>query len=161
MYQYRILGQIVKSPTPLTEEQQAEIRDHIQSLYGGVEPDVPTPENIERSTDPINDVQQPTLSFTDSAVEMAPDIGGMAGGMAGFALGGPAGAVIGAGTGGGAGEVVRDMIKGESSHVMDVAGEAVKQATFEASGNLIAKVGGRFVMFTADALKAAGILSWC
>lgn len=88
-------------------------------------------------------------TWTDTAVDLLPTAGAMAGGILGMA-GGPVGAAAGAGIGGAGGEGWRRVIQGiqgrrnlaqdtPASAARDIAIEGGKQAALEAAGGLVGK----------------------
>lgn len=111
---YTIAGKKIQTPTPLTDAQIEEIAAELQTVttpspatQRGVDPDVPTPENIQKAMT-RRDPQYLTreyLSPAETAIETIPMVTGAIGSVYG-----PGGALVG-GTGG---EVLRQIITGEA-----------------------------------------------
>lgn len=111
---YTIAGKKIQTPTPLTDAQIEEIAAELQTVttpspapQRGVDPDVPTPENIQKAMT-RRDPQYLTreyLSPAETAIETIPMVTGAIGSFYG-----PGGALVG-GTGG---EVLRQIITGEA-----------------------------------------------
>lgn len=111
---YRIAGKTIRTEAPLSE---ADIEAIAQDLQGqatpetaprGVDPDVPTPANIEAAMQPQRGKEYLTREYLtplDTAIETIPMITGAIGSFYG-----PVGATVG-GTGG---EMIRQTIRGEA-----------------------------------------------
>lgn len=111
---YTIAGKKIQTPTPLTDAQIEEIAAELQSVttpspvpQRGVDPDVPTPENIQKAMTRIEPqyLTREYLSPAETAIETIPMVTGAIGSVYG-----PGGALVG-GTGG---EVLRQIITGEA-----------------------------------------------
>lgn len=111
---YKIAGKTIRTAENLTDAQIEQIAQELQPATppvqqpSGVDPDVPTPENIQRdlSRQPPELLTRQYLGPAETAVETIPMIAGGVGAM----YGGP----VGAAALGGGGEVLRQMITGES-----------------------------------------------
>lgn len=166
---YKIAGKTIQTDVDLTDAQIEEIANNISGTSGttpisqaaksGVDPDVPTPENIAQAMKDRPTQQKPSLTerIVETAKSTLPEFGATGGGIAGFALGGPVGGVIGAGLGGMFGTVSEDLVRQEASEFKDILQEGATQAAFEASGGLVARIGGRLVEYTPDVLRSFGI----
>lgn len=115
----------------------------------------------------LEDRQQPGLlkQFGQAVIETLPELGGMAGGVAGaLATRTPVGAragyglgvagvrsMIGAGIGGAAGETAQQVITGRPSPLAVVRG-GIEQAIYDAAGNLIFSAAGKTYRVAKDQL---------
>jgi len=143
------MPQFIETPDGVVEfpdgMSQQEIEAVLQQQYGT--PTQPTPAEEPGFLDTLG----------ASAVEMLPEFGATGAGIAGMAVGGPLLAVPAAGLGGMFGEVLQNLVQGEPTEVDNLVREGLVQASFEAGGGLIAKVGGQVIRVAPEALKMAGI----
>lgn len=152
---YEINGRIIETEGPLTEEQIDAIASDMRTLYGGVDPDVPTTENLTTPPAPFPEAGKPTLG--QQAVQELPTITGGGLGMVGMATGGPPLAMGMAGVGGVAGGMLRDILQGKPFDATNLISEGLMQAAFEGGGSLAVDVGGKIVRYTPDVLRAFNI----
>ena len=152
---YEINGRIIETEGPLTEEQIDAIASDMRTLYGSVDPDVPTTENLTTPPAPFPDAGQPT--FGEQVVQELPTITGGGLGMVGMATGGPPLAMGMAGAGGVAGGMLRDILQGKPFDPTNLVSEGLMQAAFEGGGSLAVDVGGKVVRYAPDVLKAFNI----
>lgn len=152
---YEINGRIIETEGPLTEEQIDAIASDMRTLYGGVDPDVPTTENLTTPPAPFPEAGKPTLG--QQAVQELPTITGGGLGMVGMATGGPPLAMGMAGAGGVAGGMLRDILQGKPFDATNLISEGLMQAAFEGGGSLAVDVGGKIVRYTPDVLRAFNI----
>lgn len=152
---YEINGRIIETEGPLTEEQIDAIAADMRTLYGNVDPDVPTTENLTTPAPPFPDAGQPT--FGQQVVEELPTIAGGGLGMVGMATGGPPLAMGMAGAGGVAGGMLRDILQGKPFDPTNLVSEGLMQAAFEGGGSLAVDVGGKVVRYAPDVLRAFNI----
>jgi len=149
---YKINGRIIETEGPLTEDQIDAIANDMRTLYGGVDPDVPTTDNLTTPEAPFPEAGEPT--FGQQVVQELPTIAGGGLGMVGMATGGPLVAMPFAGAGGGAGGMLRDIIQGKPFDLTTLASEGLAQAVFEGGGSLAVDIGGNIVRYAPDVLRA-------
>jgi hypothetical protein len=153
---YEINGRRIEVERPLTDDEIETIAADMQGLYGGMNPDVPTTENLTAPDAPFPEEPQ-TMSFGETAVESLPAITGGAAGMAGFAAGGPTLAVPMAGAGGVVGQMAQDIIKGEAFDPYEIISQGLMQASFEAGGTLVVNAAGKIIRYTPEMLRRMGL----
>lgn len=152
---YEINGRIIETEGPLTDEQIDAIAADMRTLYGGVDPDVPTTDNLTTPAPPFPDAGEPT--FGQQVVQELPTITGGGLGMVGMATGGPPMAMTMAGAGGVGGAMLRDILQGKPFDPTNLISEGLMQAAFEGGGTLAVDVGGKIVRYAPDVLRAFNI----
>lgn len=152
---YEINGRIIETEGPLTDEQIDAIAEDMRTLYGSIDPDVPTTENLTTPAPPYPEMPEQTLG--QQAVQELPTIVGGTAGIAGMAVGGPPAAMGFAGAGGVAGGMLRDIIQGKPFDPTNLISEGLMQAAFEGGGTLAVNVGGQIIRYAPDVVKAFNI----
>lgn len=140
----------------MTEQQQVVILDNAGTRHvfpAGFDP-ARAADIVKRQTETVETPAAPARTWTDTAVDAMPMVGGAAGGIvggiggtvAGLGVGGAPGAMMGAGLGGALGESVRQLVqRGRGKRAPETPAEAALEIGKEGALNAAFEGGGQAV----------------